>query len=277
MGDNGLVLGPLMRYVDDTSAGIWVETSGPAIVSVHAGGQIVAAPDIPGARAPLRARRGRGARAGQRHALRRAGGRRRGVAAHRLAVPAQRDRDPEAGQAAAAGLRLVPHQRAARRGGQPDPRGRRAACAGRPDGRRGRRPLAGPGAVPRRPGLRRRDVGADAGVHRLPPRHRRAAGRGAQGLRGVRPPLLAGLDGPGDPVAALDAAERDDLRRPRHPRRLEHLDRVEEEDGRHQVVAPAADGRARVVLGLPARREPLPRGARGGPAVAAAAGVRRRR
>ena len=37
MRDDGLVLGPLMRYVDETSAGIWVETSGSATVSVHAG------------------------------------------------------------------------------------------------------------------------------------------------------------------------------------------------------------------------------------------------
>ncbi len=37
MTDDGLVLGPLMRYVDETSAGIWVETSGSATVSVHAG------------------------------------------------------------------------------------------------------------------------------------------------------------------------------------------------------------------------------------------------
>ena len=37
MGDEGLVLGPLMRYVDETSAGIWVETAGAATVSVHAG------------------------------------------------------------------------------------------------------------------------------------------------------------------------------------------------------------------------------------------------
>ena len=54
------------------------------------------------------------------------------------------------------------------------------------------------------------------------PRHRRAAGRGAQGLRGVRPPLPPRVGRPGQPLAALDAAERDDLRRPRHPRRLEH-------------------------------------------------------
>ena len=53
---------------------------------------------------------------------------------------------------------------------------------------------------------------------------RRAAGRGAQGLRGVRPPLPAGVDRPAEPVAAVDPAERDDLRRPRHPRRLEHLE-----------------------------------------------------
>ena len=46
-------------------------------------------------------------------------------------------------------------------------------------GRRGPGPrrrgaLAGPGAVPRRPGLRRRDHRGDAGVHRVPARHRRS-------------------------------------------------------------------------------------------------------
>ena len=58
---------------------------------------------------------------------------------------------------------------------------------------------------------------------RVPARHQGAAGRGAQGLRGVRAPLLAGLVRPGEPVAAVHPAQRHDLRRPRHPRRLEHL------------------------------------------------------
>lgn len=34
-----LVLGPMMRYVDETSASIWVETRNAARVSVRAGGR----------------------------------------------------------------------------------------------------------------------------------------------------------------------------------------------------------------------------------------------
>jgi hypothetical protein len=36
--DDRLVLGPLLRYVDETSASVWVETSGPSVVAVAAGG-----------------------------------------------------------------------------------------------------------------------------------------------------------------------------------------------------------------------------------------------
>ncbi|MGN6574796.1 MAG: DUF7800 domain-containing protein, partial [Nocardioides sp.] len=39
MTDAKLVLGPLMRYVDETSAGIWVETADAATVTVSAGGR----------------------------------------------------------------------------------------------------------------------------------------------------------------------------------------------------------------------------------------------
>ena len=39
MGAGKLVLGPLMRYVDEASAGIWVETAEPATVTVRAGGR----------------------------------------------------------------------------------------------------------------------------------------------------------------------------------------------------------------------------------------------
>ena len=51
-----------------------------------------------------------------------------------------------------------------------------------------------------------------------------AARRGGGGLRGVHAPLLRELGRGDDPMAPLHSAERDDLRRPRHPRRLEHLD-----------------------------------------------------
>ena len=68
-----------------------------------------------------------------------------------------------------------------------------------------------------------------------------------------------GVDRRDQPLAALDAAERDDLRRPRHPRRLEHLAGVARRDGGHVVVARPHRGRAGVVLGLPAPRQPLAR------------------
>ena len=86
--------------------------------------------------------------------------------------------------------------------------------------------LARPRRLPRRSGVRRPDLAADAGVHRIPARSSRAAGRGAQGLRGVRPSLQAGVERSREPLAAVDPAELDDLRRPRHPRRLEHVDGV---------------------------------------------------
>ncbi len=49
----------------------------------------------------------------------------------------------------------------------------------------------------------------------------------------------------------------DDLRRPRHPRRLEHLVVVATRDPRDDVVAGADRLRARVVLGAPAPGQPL--------------------
>ncbi len=99
----------------------------------------------------------------------------------------------------------------------------------------------------------------------------------AQGLPGVRPPLPARLVRPGQPLAALDAAQRDDLRRPRHPRRLEHQPRLARGDGGHRLVARAGGRRARLLLGAPAPRQPQRAGPRRGPAVAADRGVRRRR
>ena len=51
----------------------------------------------------------------------------------------------------------------------------------------------------------------------------RAAGRGGGRLRGVHAPVPRGVGGADDPLAAVDRAERDDLGRPRRPRRLEHV------------------------------------------------------
>ncbi len=233
-------------------------------------------PDLRRARSPLRPRRRRRARAGKQEPLLGRGRRCDGLAGPRLAVPAERHRHPRAGQAAADGLRLLPHERLPRRRGQPQARCGRDARLRAPDdrGRAGGRPcaVAGLHPLPRRPGVRRRDQHGDGGVHRVPARHRGAALGRAEGLRGVRPPVQAGVERPREPVAALHAAQPDDLRRPRRPRRLEHLLLLEAEDGVHLVVARADRLGTGVVLGLPAPGEPHARGARQGRAVAGSGG-----
>ena len=55
------------------------------------------------------------------------------------------------------------------------------------------------------------------------PRHRRAARRGGHRLRGVHLALPGVLERPADPLAVLDRLGLDGLGRPRHERRLEHL------------------------------------------------------
>ena len=116
--------------------------------------------------------------------------------------------------------------------------------------------LARPGALPRRPGLRRRDQPAmQEVIARRDPEQ--PPGR-AEGLRGVRPALPARLERPGQPLAALDAAQRDDLRRPRHPRRLEHQPRLAPRHGGHRLVARPRRRRPGLLLGLPAPGQPQP-------------------
>ncbi len=83
---------------------------------------------------------------------------------------------------------------------------------------------------------------------------RRPAGRD---LRRLRRPLPRLLERAGDPLAALDRAQRDDLRRPRRPRRLEHVDRMGHRDAREGVVAAADRRRVRELLRLPAPRQPV--------------------
>ncbi|MDN4645722.1 DUF7800 domain-containing protein [Arthrobacter sp. PsM3] len=53
-------------------------------------------------------------------------------------------------------------------------------------------------------------------------------GEGVERLRGVRPPVLPGLVRHREQVAAVRPAKRLDLRWPRHPRRLEYLAQLEE-------------------------------------------------
>ena len=82
---------------------------------------------------------------------------------------------------------------------------------------------------------------------------------------------------PGDPLAPLHGLDDDDLRRSRRPRRLEHLAGVGRGGAQARVVERAHHGSAVVVLGLPAPREPGPRGPQGRRAADQGEGVRRRR
>ena len=251
-----LVLGPMLRYIGETDATVWVETSAPGVVTVHADGRDWAAPTF--------------AVKGHHYALVVVDALEPGGAwdytvridgalvwpepDSAVPTPAHPHHRPRPADPAA--LRLVPHDGAARPGGPPHQRCRRPAHPGaRPRPRRGG--VARPRGLPRRPGLRRRHVAGDARVHRRPPRHRRAARGGDQGLRGVRPPLPAGVGRRGQPVAAVHRAQLHDLRRPRHPRRLEHVVDVARGDQPHRVVARAPHGRPVLVLGLPAHRQPL--------------------
>ena len=89
-------------------------------------------------------------------------------------------------------------------------------------------------------------------------RPRRAARRRGRRLRGVRPSLPRGLGAtPRGALAALDRVERDDLRRPRRARRLEH---VATPGSRRCARKPWWDerivGALHVVLDLPAHRQP---------------------
>ena len=78
------------------------------------------------------------------------------------------------------------------------------------------------------------------------------------------------------PLAALDRPDGDDLRRPRRPRRLEHVGGVGPRDP-HQAVVARADHRCvRLVLDLPAHRQPLAGGPAKGRAVRRGAGGRGR-
>ena len=110
-------------------------------------------------------------------------------------------------------------------------------------------------AAARRPGLRRRGLARRARVHPLAPRPRGAAGRDGRRLRGVHAPVPGVVGRALHALAALDRALVDDLRRPRRPRRLEHVDRP----GSPTIRAPGLVGRPHrrrlhVVLDLPAPR-----------------------
>ncbi len=85
------------------------------------------------------------------------------------------------------------------------------------------RRVAGPAAAARRPGVRRRDVRRDEGVHRGPARRQRRR-PATEVVDFEEYTELYRLPGPTPRSAGCSPpCPADDLRRPRHPRRLEHL------------------------------------------------------
>ena len=244
--------------------------------------------DLRGRRAPLRAGGDRRPGAGDRDGVPGNAERHRLLAGAGWPGAAQRASDPGSRPAAAARLRFLPDRRAARPASPPlVPRparsgphraGQRQAgqqCAGPhragPQPWHGRAGGLGPGprraargmlarhpAADRRPGLRRRHRARHPAVHRRPPRPVGPARLPGRGLRRVLRPVPGGLDRALGALAALGHPDRDDLRRPRRARRLEHL----------RVLAPRLPGQAVVaradqrglpdLLDLPAPGQPVP-------------------
>ena len=219
------MLGPLLRYAGTESATFWVETSS----AVRGRGARPPHADVHGRGPPLRAPSRRRPRAGLGDAVR-GPARRRRSSGRRTTVgprPVVHTRDDERHVRLVFGsCRVGDPQPATVDAPWPDELSRtgidalwalREAAAARRGGVAGRAPPA------RRPGLRRRGLAGDARVHPQPPRHERAARRAGRRLRGVHAPLPRVVVGPRHSLAALDRADRDDLRRPRRQRRLEHL------------------------------------------------------
>ena len=255
-----LLLGPLLRYVGRTQATIWVETDRPCRVT----GARAPGADVRGRRPPLRA-------GGARRPARGRGDRVHGRARRRAGLAA-------AGRRARRRARSTPGRASTRRGSCSG----RAASARRSASRtrcRRTRTTQGFGVDALWAYSRRLQAGIEPWPDgllligdqvyadevspetlefiRVAPRRVAAARRGGRRLRGVHPAVPRGVDRPGHPLAAVDRAQRDGVRRPRRDRRLEHLVGV----GRRTPAAqPWWDdritGRVHVVLDLPAPGQP---------------------
>src|SRR4029077_16444834 len=102
-----------------------------------------------------------------------------------------------------------------------------------------------------------RSATGDGRVHQVTTEWNGGRARPAGGLRGGRAPLSRIVVGPGTSLAAFDRAVDHGLRRPRSPRRLEHLGFVDRGDARATLVAGADHRGVRGVLRLSTPREPL--------------------
>ena len=167
-----LLLGPLLRHVGERDATIWVETDSPCSVQVSAGNASGHEPTftVAGHHYAI-GRRGR-PRARPRRRPTRSSSTASGSGRRRLDVSAEPDPDDRPGPAHPPAVRLVPRgpgplRRSGGGDGDPDVLD---AFANRMLGP-GPRAMAGTPPSGRRPGLRRRHLARDAGVHEDTARH----------------------------------------------------------------------------------------------------------
>ena len=222
-----LVLGPMLRYVGEECAHVWVETDSPCEVEVLG----AKSPDLPRRRPSLRAGPDRGAR--PQHRLRVRGPPRRRASCGPSRTPSTRPAGSgptprtKALQVVFGSCRVAaPNEAPHNLPKDEDPEGREV------DALRGlaKRMLDEP--FDDWPDLLLM-LGDQVYADETSPgtkefirqrRHHGGAGRrGRPGLRGVHPPVPRVLVGAADPLAAVHRLDGDDLRRPRRPRRLEHL------------------------------------------------------
>ena len=233
-------------------------------------------------RAPLRTGRRRRARGGDHDAVRGPSRRSSSLAAGGHSLPAECHPHPRRRPDLPRARRQLPVGGAARGAVHPPCRRRwtgrrRAPCQRAPHARPAAGDLARCPRLPRRPGVRRRRLTGGGASDRTSSRTARCARRGRRRLRGVHVVVRGVVATGGRAMGDVGRAERDDLRRPRRHRRLEHLDGMGRRDpGRALVGGPHHRGDD-VVLDLPAPRESLTERDRGRRVARPAPRCRRRR
>ena len=175
----------------------------------------------------------------------RAGRRRLRLAAERDSAPIRKDEPLDICSAPAGWRPRTSRPTRCARTRTSRPRDRRPAHARRSACARAARALARPALPARRPGLRRRGLARGRARSSRPGAapSEPPGERGAR-LRGVHVALPRELERAGDPLAALDRLDLDDLGRPRHERRLEHLRSLARGDARKPTGGTSASSAA---------------------------------
>ena len=259
------VLGPLLRYVDESRATIWCETDRPCEVDVLTGAAPPPRADVERPRAPLRARARRGPAAVRRRRSTRSSSTASTVwplADSAFPPSVIRTPDPDAPFRLAFGScrRSAPFDDE-----HLDELGADAlvALAGRMVDEQSRDDVARHPADARRPGLRRRSVRGDRRAARR--RTGTAIARSTSEIHNFEEYTWLYHEAWMTPTVRWllsTVPTGDDARRPRPARRLEHVAVVAAGGHVEAVVARPGRRRLRLVLGVPAPRQPQPRAAR---------------